>query len=185
MDIVTVIQNLKAGNDATFKEVVYQYSGILMTVAKIYTRNKEDAEDVLQDAFISVYRIIGQFIGNEEKAFVGWMKKIVTNAALSKYRKMHYEYENYSLENSTPKAQDPVVLQQYEYEELMLAIYDLPLKYKRIVGLYAIDGYSHKEVAKILNIQPGTSRSMYSRALSKLQVILSPKNKRVKYVGNE
>ncbi|MDJ0674254.1 MAG: RNA polymerase sigma factor [Calothrix sp. MO_167.B42] len=185
MDIAIVIKNLKEGDPKAFKELVYHYSGILMTVAKLYTRNKEDAEDVLQDAFISVYRKINQFQGSEEKAFVGWMKRIVTNAALSKYRKMRYEYESYSLDTITPQTEDPAVLIQYEYEELMMAIYDLPLNYKRIVGLYAIDGYSHKEIAELLNIRPGTSRSMYSRAIKKLKEKLSAKSKRVKCVGNE
>jgi len=177
MDITIVIQNLQKGNHNTFKDVVYRYSGILMTVAKIYTRNKADAEDVLQNAFISIYRNIHQFQGNEEKAFVGWMKKIVTNAALKKYKKMYYTREKFILENVEPQSQEPLVLKQYEYEELMNAIYNLPLKYRQVVGLYAINGYSHKEVAELLSIQPSTSRSMYSRATTMLYEVLSPKMK--------
>ena len=174
MNIATVLINLQKGNQDTFKDVVYHYSGILMTVAKIYTRNREDAEDVLQDSFISIYRNIHQFKGNEEKAFVGWMKKIVTNAALAKYKKMHYSKEKNTLEQVAPQTQEPLVLKQYEYEELMVAIYNLPLKYRRVVGLYAINGYSHKEISMLLNIQPSSSRSLYSRAIAKLQTVLSP-----------
>ncbi len=177
MNIATVITKLQKGDHGTFKEVVYRYSGILMTVAKIYTRNKADAEDVLQDAFISIYRNTNQFNGSEEKAFVAWMKRIVTNAALNKYKKMHYSNEIYTLENISPQSLEPLVLEQYKYEELMKAIYNLPLKYKRIVGLYAIDGYSHNEIAELLNIQPSSSRSLYSRATTMLFKAMSPKIK--------
>jgi len=177
MNITTVIQNLKRGNHSTFKDVVYSYSEILMTIAKIYTRNKADAEDVLQDSFISIYRNIHQFNGEEEKAFVGWMKKIVTNTALSKYKKKHYSNEKYTLESNSPQTQTPSVLKQYEYEELMNAVYNLPIKYKRIVGLYAINGYSHVEIAELLDIQPSSSRSIYSRATTMLFNALSPKMK--------
>lgn len=177
MNIAAVLKSLQSGNKDTFKDVVYCYSGTLMTVAKIYTRNKADAEDVLQDAFIAIYRNIQSFNGKEEKAFLGWMKKIVTNEALSKYRKMRYTNEKYVLENIAPQSEEPTVLKQYEYEELMAAIYNLPLKYKQVVGLYAIDGYSHKEIAELLNIQPGSSRSIYSRATSMLYQVLSPLKK--------
>ncbi len=177
MNIATVIHNLQKGDHSTFKDVVYRYSGILMTVAKIYTRNKADAEDVLQDSFIAIYRNIHQFKGNEEKAFVRWMKKIVTNAALSKYKKMYYSNEKYMLENIVPQIQEPLVLKQYEYEELMNAIYNLPLKYRRVIGLYAINGYSHNEIAELLSIPSSTSRSLYSRATTMLYKILSPNMK--------
>lgn len=177
MNLAIVIEKLKKGDHQTFKDVVYRYSGILMTVAKIYTRNRADAEDVLQDSFISVYRSIHQFVGNEEKAFVGWMKKIVTNTAIAKYKKKHYSNEKYTLEAIAPQSQSPLVLKQYEYEELMNAIYELPLKYRRVVGLYAISGYSHKEIAELLHIKSSSSRSIYSRATSMLYKKLSPKMK--------
>ena len=177
MNIAIVIKKLKKGDHGTFKDVVYHYSGILMTVAKIYTHNMADAEDVLQDAFIAVYRNIHQFTGHEEKAFVAWMKKIVANAALTKYKKKYYKNEKYTLDNIAPQIQEPIVLKQYEHEELMNAIYDLPLKYRRIVGLYAINGYSHNEIAELLSIKPSSSRSIYSRATTMLYKVLSPKKK--------
>ncbi|MEM9545665.1 MAG: RNA polymerase sigma factor [Bacteroidota bacterium] len=184
-NIATVLRYLQKGDQDTFKEVVYHYSGILMTVAKIYTRNKEDAEDVLQDAFISIYRNAQNFTGSEEKAFIAWMKKIVTNVALSKYRKMHYSKETYTLDTISPQFEEPLVLKQYEYEELMNAIYNLPLKYKRVVGLFALNGYSHKEIAEMLDIKPNTSRSLYSRATTMLYKALSPKKKIVLDEGSK
>ena len=182
MKITTVIQNLKRGNHNTFKDVVYSYTEILLTIAKIYTRNQADAEDVLQDAFISIYRNIHQFNGSEEKAFLGWMKKIVTNAALAKYKKKQYSNEKYGLENISHQSQDPSVLKQFEHEELMNAIFNLPLKYKQIIGLYAINGYSHNEIAELLNIKPGNSRAIYSRGTKMLHSMLTTKMNKVKSI---
>ncbi len=174
LNLATVIAKLKKGNHDTFRELVYTHTPKLMTVARIYTRNNEDAKDILQDAFISIYQHIDQFKGSEEKALIGWMKKIVRNAGLAKYKKMSYTKEAHSLDNVLEKSVEPLVLANFDAEELMKAIYKLPLKYKQVLGLYAIDGYSHKEIAEMLNIQTSTSRSTYSRAKVLLQKSIIP-----------
>lgn len=174
MNLATVISQLKQGNHKTFKELVYKHTPKLMTVARIYTRNSEDAKDVLQDSFISIYQHINQFNGSEEKALLAWMKKIVMNAGLAKYKKMSYTKEAFSLDNVIEKSVEPVVLANFDAEELMNSIYSLPLKYKQVLALYAIEGYSHKEVAELLNIEVSTSRSIYSRAKVMLQKSIKP-----------
>ena len=174
MNLATVIQKLKKGDHDAFKELVYKHTPKLMTVARIYTRNAEDAKDVLQDAFISIYQHIDQFKGNEEVALLAWMKKIVMNAGLAKYKKMSYTKENFSLDNVLEKSVEPLALANFDADELMKAIYNLPLKYKQVLGLFAIEGYSHKEIAEMLNIQTSTSRSTYSRAKVMLQNSIKP-----------
>jgi len=175
LNLATVIRKLKKGNHNSFKELVYTHTPKLMTVARIYTLNSEDAKDVLQDAFISIYQHVAKFKGEDEKAFVGWMKKIVRNAAISKYRKMSYKKEDYCLEQISESSVEPIVLANFDKQELMDAIFSLPLKYKQIIGLYAIEGYSHKEIANILNIKEGTSRSTFSRAKVMLLKSINPK----------
>lgn len=174
MNLATVIANLKKGNHNTFRELVYTHTPKLMTVARIYTRNSEDAKDVLQDAFISIYQHIDQFKGNEERELLAWMKKIVMNAGLAKYKKMSYTKEVFSLDNVLGKSVEPLALANFDAEQLMKAIYSLPLKYKQVLGLYAIEGYSHKEIAEMLNIQTSTSRSTYSRAKVLLLKVIKP-----------
>lgn len=174
MNLATVIKQLKQGNHNTFKELVYKHTPKLMTVARIYTRNSEDAKDVLQDAFISIYQHIGQFNGDDEKSLLAWMKKIVMNAGLARYKKMSYTKENFSLDKVAEKSIEPVALTNFDAEELMKSIYRLPLKYKQVLGLYALEGYSHKEIAEKLNIQASTSRSIYSRAKVLLQKSIKP-----------
>ena len=174
MNLVTVISRLKQGDHDTFRELVYKQTPKLMTVARIYTRNEEDAKDVLQDAFISIYQHIDQFKGSEEKALLAWMKKIVMNAGLAKYKKMGSFKEAFSLDNVLEKSVEPVALANFDAQELMNSIYSLPLKYKQVLGLYALEGYSHKEIAAMLNIQASTSRSIYSRAKVLLQKSIKP-----------
>lgn len=174
MNLATVIAKLKQGNHDTFRELVYKHSPQLMTVARIYTRNAEDAKDVLQDAFILIFQKIHQFEGDSEKALVAWMKKIVMNAGLAKYKRMYYSKESYSLDNVTEKSVEPLALSNFDTKDLMNAIYQLPLKYRRVLGLYAIEGYSHKEIASMLSIEPSTSRSTYSRAKAMLQKSIKP-----------
>jgi len=174
LNLATVISQLKQGNHNTFRELVYQHTPKLMTVARIYTRNTEDAKDVLQDAFISIYQHIDQFNGNEERALLAWMKRIVMNAGISKYKKMSYSKESYVLDSVVERSIEPTALANFDAEELMNAIYSLPLKYKQVIGLYAIEGYSHKEIAEMLNVQPSTSRSLYSRAKVLLQKSIKP-----------
>lgn len=174
MNLATVISQLKKGNHDTFKELVYKHTPKLMTVARIYTHNSEDAKDVLQDAFISIYQSIGQFHGSSEGALLAWMKKIVMNAGLSKYRRMRYTKENVPLDLVSEKSVEPMALANFDEKELMKAIYKLPLKYKQVLGLYAIEGYSHKEIAEMLNIQVSTSRSTFTRAKVLLQKSIKP-----------
>lgn len=174
MNLATVIAKLKQGNHDTFRELVYTHTPKLMTVARIYTRNAEDAKDVLQDAFISIFQKIEQFEGDSESSLLAWMKKIVMNAGLAKYKKMSYTKEIFSLDNVLEKSVEPLVLSNFDAEELMKSIYALPLKYKQVIGLYAIEGYSHKEIAEMLNIKPSTSRSTYSRAKVLLQKSIKP-----------
>lgn len=164
MDIATIIAKIKEGDHAAFKQLVYLYTGKLMVVAKIYTRNEEDAKDVLQDSFILIYQNIDQFKDGHPKAFLAWMKKIVLNSALSKYKRKRYELERYNLDEQDEKGVAPLVIQNLENQDLLSAIYQLPLKYKQVIGMYAIEGYSHKEIADLLGIADSSSRSMYTRA---------------------
>ena len=164
MNLAAVIIQLKQGDHQAFKKLVYDYSGKLMTVARLYTINSEDAKDVLQDAFILIYQNIGKFKGIEEKALLAWMKKIVMNAALGKYKRMRYKRESNTLDIVPEQNIDPDVYQSFEREDLMKMIYKLPVRYKQVVGLYAIEGYSHREIGEMLGIDASTSRSAYSRA---------------------
>jgi len=135
-----------------------------------YSRNYQDAEDTLQDSFLIIFDKIKQY--KNKGSFEGWLKRITINTALQKYRQESplelvkevadtEEVEVLDLEN-------PV----FNIEVLIGFIQKLPDRYRLVFNLYAFDNYSHKEIAALLNISEGTSKSNLSRARKKLKTQL-------------
>jgi len=170
MDLAKLITRLKNGEQLAYKELVYAFSGRLLTVAKIYSKNNEDAKDVLQDAFILVFQKIGMFEGSQEAAFYAWMKRIVINLCLTKSQKMFRKMEH-SIETMViDKGVSSQAISTMTHQEIMNLVFDLPEGYRQVFALYAVEGYSHKEIADRLSIRESSSRSRYSRAKKMLQI---------------
>lgn len=169
MNIQKAIKETQNGNHKAFRELVIQFSGRLMAVAKMMAKNSSDAEDILQDSFISMYKNIKQFEGNTEPAFYGWAKKIVINKSLALYRRKYYSHENNEISTDKHISQSPLVYDHFNKEDFMRYVYQLPIQYKQTLCLYALEGYSHNEIAKIMNISESTSRSNFCRAKEKLK----------------
>lgn len=159
---------MKKGDRGAFKHLVLSYSSLFFTKAKLYSRNKQDAEDSLQDAFVIIYQKVNQFEGEELGQFLSWSQKIVVNTCLSKYRRHYYSHERNELTEQTDIEIAPEIYGRFEKENLMKVINLLPDGYKQIFSLFAIEGFSHKEIAQQLNIKSNTSRSQYIRAKRKL-----------------
>ena len=170
---IQFIKRLRNGERDAFKHLVLSYSSLFFTKAKLYSRNKQDAEDSLQDAYVTIYQKIDQFHGNELGKLLAWCQKIVINTSLSKYRKKYYSHERDELTPQTDIEISPEVYGQFEQAELLSIIQLLPEGYRQIFSLFAIEGYSHKEIAEKLNIKSNTSRSQYIRAKRKLNVLMS------------
>jgi len=140
-----------------------------MTVAKIYCRSEAEAQDILQEAYVRVFKKIDSFIGYQEAAFYGWLKRIVINLALSRGQKKYKSMEQ-SLETTfVDKNIEPEVLSTLNHDEIMGLVFNLPDGYRQVFALFAIEGYSHKEVAERLNIGESSSRSQFLRARKLLQ----------------
>lgn len=151
------------------KELFDRYAGRLLGVCHRYARNKSDAEDILQDAFIKIFDKLGQFRG--QGSFEGWMRRIAVNTALKKYSLTRYSKETAGLdtsENFDYRTEETVHAQLSE-KDLVALINKLPDGYRLIFNLYVIEGYQHEEIARMLNIQPGTSRSQLVKARLMLQ----------------
>lgn len=145
-----------------------QYSSSLFSLCLKYSKNYAEAQDNLQDSFLTIFKKIEQY--NHKGSFEGWMKRIVINTALQRYRK----------ESVLDVIKDDNILEiavEIETEEdvslsfLLGIIQQLPDRYRLVFNLYVLDGYSHKEIADMLNISIGTSKSNLSRA----RVILKEK----------
>jgi RNA polymerase sigma factor (sigma-70 family) len=145
-----------------------RYKGRMMGICRRYAGNTTDAEDILQEAFIKIFRNINQI--REEKALVGWMKKIVTHTAINYYRanlkyNQNTEYEELVLTDDSYTD----LLSKLATEEIFKLINELPTGYRLVFNLYLIDGYEHKEIAGMLHISEGTSRSQLSKAKALLR----------------
>ena len=156
-------------NSTCQKEVFNRFAGRMLGVCNRYARNNADAEDILQDAFIKVFDKIYQF--KFEGSFEGWIRRIVVNTALKKYSLRRYEKEvvGYEVKDKDENSIEPPAYAHLTEKDLLVLINNLPDGYRLIFNLYVIDGYQHDEIAEMLGIQSGTSRSQLVKARHMLQ----------------
>jgi RNA polymerase sigma factor (sigma-70 family) len=132
----------------------------LFSVCLKYSRNYEDAQDNLQDGFLLIYRKIGQY--QFKGSFEGWAKRVMVNNVLQRYRTEGI-FEIVT-ENIPDEAEVEIESDSVSMEFLVSIIQALPDRYRMVFNLYVIDGYSHKEIAEMLGITDGTSKSNLARA---------------------
>lgn len=159
-----------ANHDRRAQQELYdQYSRFLLGVCLRYATDKAEAEDILQESFLKIFLNIKDYTGSG--SFIGWLRKVAVNTAITHYHKnlkfrYHLEIEEYvSVETGTISFEEDL----FTSEELYKALNELPAGYRMVFNLYAIDGYKHKEIAKILGIDTNTSKSQYSRAKAALR----------------
>lgn len=166
-DLNQLITNCKAGKSRAQAELYQLFAPKLFGVSLRYSRDQTEAEDTLHEAFINIFNKINQYSG--KGSFEGWMKRIVVNLALGKYR-TRYRLQTveditiYDSKNVYDEISDAINTAQ-----LMELIKELPPRYKMVFNMYAIDGYSHKEIAKEMGISEGTSKSNLARGRKILQ----------------
>jgi len=168
----TDIRQLIAGcirqHPASQKELVRRYAATLLSVARRYARTNDAAEDILQDAYILIFRKIEQFSA-DKGTLLAWMRKIVIHTAIAHYRNFRFQMEHATdlLPETTETAPD--VLAQLSFEEILALISTLPEAPRTVFQLAVFDQYSHEEIAALLHMPAGTSRSLLSRARKLLQ----------------
>ena len=156
------IKEKRASQDMLYNK----YAGRLMVVCYRYMENRMDAEDILQEGFIKIFDNISKF--KFQGSLEGWMKRIMANTAINKLRKTDV------LKGSTDSSEidkplDEDVLTKMEGEEILNVIHDLPTGYRTVFNMFAIEGYSHKEIADKLGIEEVSSRTQLSKAKKLLQ----------------
>ncbi|NJO00430.1 MAG: sigma-70 family RNA polymerase sigma factor [Bacteroidia bacterium] len=163
-----------------YQKMLYeQYSSKMFVVSLRYTKSRLDAEDTLQDAFVKVFSNIQNF--RRECPLEHWIKKIVINTALKHKRSKLYDYPTKDVEEMENLLPDrEFTLSNYHFNELLKFVQQLPDRCQVIFNLYAIEGYQHKEIAEMLKINEGTSKSQYSRAKMLLQKMIL-QNEEVRY----
>ncbi|MGB0429362.1 MAG: RNA polymerase sigma factor [Bacteroidia bacterium] len=143
------------------------FASKMMGVCLRYSKNQAEAEDILQDGFVKVFGNMHKF--QPYGSFEGWVRRIFVNTAIEYYRqRRRFMINDIELENQDFEFSDDVV-DKMAAEEIIALIKDMPDGYRMVFNMYAIEGYSHKEIANELGISVGTSKSQYSRARSYLQ----------------
>jgi len=142
-------------------ELYKKFSGILFSVCLKYSPNYHEAEDSLQDAFITIFKRIEQFKG--KGSFEGWMKRVTVNTVLQKYRKQKV----FNLTNEEQLEEEVVVEVEdnsVPLDYLLKMVQELPDRYRLVFTMYVLDNYSHKEISELVGISVGTSKSNLARA---------------------
>lgn len=168
-DIKKIINGCIAG-DRRDQELLYRrHAPRLYSVCLQYSGNDEEARDILQEGFIKIFDNLENY--KHEGSFEGWMRRIVVNTALERYRSRHnlFRVDDIDTINEPEAEPDTEDYSGLEAVDLLYIIRELPPKYRMVFNLYAIEGYSHKEIGKMLSISEGTSKSNLSRARIILQ----------------
>lgn len=166
----TLIQACLQGDEQAQTALYEQYKGKMYAVCLRYARTVTEAEDFLVEGFFKVFKDLHQY--NFQSPLVYWIKKVIVNNALMTLRKkqpmLHIDIET---KQNIP-IQAPEIWEQLAAKTILKAIQALPEGYQTIFNLFAIEGYSHKEISKLLGIAESTSRSQYTRAKKALQGLL-------------
>jgi len=148
-------------------ELYQRFAPKMYGVCLRYAGNSEEAEDILQEGFIKVFRKIGSFRG--EGSFEGWIRRIFVNTAIEHFRRKTYLQPITEKEENTVEAQYLSVLDSLAERDIISLVQQLSPGYRTVFNMYVVEGYTHKQIAEMLGISEGTSKSQLSRAKLILQ----------------
>lgn len=169
-----ILIGCRKGKSKAQKKLYDLYSAQMFGVCLRYAKNTADAEDILQDGFVKVFKNIDKYDGSGPLA--GWIYRVMVNTALNHLRsknKMRFvEYDN----NIADKHhEDDYIEPSFSKQEIMKAVQKLPYGYRTVFNMYVIDGYKHKEIAEMLDISINTSKTQLARARNMLKEELNNK----------
>lgn len=170
-----LIKGCAKGDRAAQKALYDRYCRKMLVVCQRYARSTQEAEDILQEGFIKIFNSIKSFRG--EARLETWITRIMINTALNAQRQKLYLMPMVDvLEINLPEEAE-ISLASFNLSELIAMVQALPDGCRVVFNLFAIEGYNHKEIAEMLNISEGTSKSQYSRAKSLLKLKLNQYDK--------
>ena len=155
-------------NDRRMQQELYnRFAPKMYGVCLRYTGNGDDAQDVLQDGFVKVFRKLDSF--RSEGSFEGWIRRVFVNTAIEHFRRKHYMQPVTEREENTLESKTLTALDGLSEKDILKLVQQLAPGYRAVFNLYVVEGYSHKEIAEMLDITEGTSKSQLSRAKVILQ----------------
>lgn len=179
IESVTDLEDIIKGcqkNDRRAQQALYvRFAPVMLGVAARYSSNRAEAEDILQDAFLKVFTKFNSY-KNEGGSLEGWIRKVVVRTAIDFYRLKTRQQQLAREEiREEPDPHNSDIIDQISNSELLQIINELPEGYRIVLNLYAIEGYNHREIADMLDISEGTSKSQFSRAKKYLANLLEKK----------
>jgi len=166
-----IINACKCGDAHAQKLLYNRYAPTMFGICLRYASDYHTAEDILQDGFVKVFNNIKRF--RNEGSFEGWVKRIFVNTAIEYYRKAARSFRFSPLSVVIEKSFNDVQFTSLERDELLKLIQQLPDGYRLVFNLYVIEGYTHDEISKQLNINLGTSKSQLARAKKYLRKLIN------------
>jgi RNA polymerase sigma factor (sigma-70 family) len=175
MELDQLLRDCKRGRTAAQKAVYDRFARPLFVLCRRYLKSDAAAEEVLHNGLLKFFTSLDRFVFQGEAATVAWMKKIMVNECL-----MHLRRENSFLHVGLHEAQEVTItddtLDRFESAHIYAAIMQLPIGYRTVFNLYVLEQYAHKEIASLLGITEGTSKSQLSKARALLQQTLIRNN---------
>lgn len=177
-DLKEILAGCRVNDHKSFEILFKRYYRVLLGIALRYCRNRAEAEDVLQDAFIKIFQNIKSYNGSG--SFEGWMKRIVQHTAINSYKSnlksnLHVEISEREEELSDKSFES--LFCGSDTEEIVTLLQKLPEGYRIAINMYFVDDYSHKEIAEMLDISIGTSKSQLFKAKNYLKHLLNINHK--------
>jgi RNA polymerase sigma factor (sigma-70 family) len=166
-----ILKGCLQNEPAAQRELYNRYSPKMLSVCYRFAHNREDAEDMLQEGFIKVFSQMHTF-GNRG-AFEGWIRRIIVHTCINVLKKNKKFNESVDIIHATAvQVREESVPSIVQAKQIVECIRMLPIGYRTVLNLYAIEGYSHREIGGLLDIEESTSRSQYTRAKAMLEDIL-------------
>ena len=175
MDQHQLIKECKQGSHAAQKCLFDHFASHMMMVCKRYLKNQEDAEEIMLDGFFRFFKNITSFQYQSDGALFNWLRKIMINECLMFLRKKNVFVITAETENIDIGYND-YNLDKLSADEIFMLVTQLPIGYRTVFNLYVVEGIPHKEIAELLNITEGTSKSQLAKARQLLQKLLIQKN---------
>lgn len=181
IDNAIIIRGCIEGDRRSQQRLYEAYYGKMMAVCRRYARDNDEALDIFQEAFIKVFNNIHKY--GDKGSFEGWIRRIMVNTAIDFIRRAKAsgqmveltDRHSDSMGSNEDEEDGDSILGNVSYDELLKCVQNLSPAYKQVFNLYVVDGYQHQEIAEMLNISVGTSKSNLAKAKMNLKKFLSEK----------
>jgi RNA polymerase sigma-70 factor (ECF subfamily) len=164
---IQLIRDCQRGNRAAQKAIYQHYYAYGMNICLHYSKNREEAQEILNDSFLKAFRKIDSY--KFKGSFRSWLRRILIHSAIDYFRKHHREETQLEIVHMREVSVENRGSHQLELDDIMKLVQQLPPAYRIVFNLYVVEGFNHREIAQKLGISTGTSKSNLSKARAKLQ----------------